>query len=194
MSDAVTDIVERSEQALDGITPGKWEINREGWACISSGPDSVIHAFYDSECPACDETITDTAVVAISMEDAEFIAAAPQLVRELLAEVKRLRGEVASCDMKCGEPYDFAWCETHDTTFPLGDKCKFDGREPWEVYADEAYEQRQLKVRAEIERDALRAQVERVRKVHNSDGQVEYCTSCQEAAPCVTIRALDGDS
>jgi hypothetical protein len=27
------------------------------------------------------------------------------------------------CDMRCGEPYDFAWCLTHDTTFDLGEVC-----------------------------------------------------------------------
>lgn len=35
----------------------------------------------------------------------------------------------APCDMRSGEPYDFAWCETHDSTFPLGDTCPYD-REP----------------------------------------------------------------
>lgn len=56
----------------------------------------------------------------------------------------------AKCDMRHQPPMDFAWCETHDTTFPLGEKCKFDGREPWEVYAEEADEQRGLKVQAEM--------------------------------------------
>ena len=54
------------------------------------------------------------------------------------------------CQMFHEEPFDFAWCETHDTTFALGDACKFQGREMWEVYAEEAQEQRGLKVRAEM--------------------------------------------
>ena len=29
----------------------------------------------------------------------------------------------AECDMRCGEPYPFAWCLTHDTTFALGEVC-----------------------------------------------------------------------
>lgn len=65
----------------------------------------------------------------------------------------------SACDMRHVEPYDFAWCETHDTTFALGDKCKFDGRVVWEVYAEEADEQRGLKVRAEVENERLRAVV-----------------------------------
>lgn len=69
----------------------------------------------------------------------------------------------APCMMSHQEPYDFAWCETHDTTFPLGDKCKFDGREPWQVYADEADEQRGLKVRAETELSDLRTRIEKLR-------------------------------
>ena len=55
----------------------------------------------------------------------------------------------AACSMTRTDPFDFAQCETHDTTFPLGEKCKFDGREPWEVYADEADEQRRRAVMAE---------------------------------------------
>jgi hypothetical protein len=54
------------------------------------------------------------------------------------------------CDMRHQPPMDFAWCETHDTTFPLGERCKFDGRHAWEVYADEADEQRQRAVLAEV--------------------------------------------
>ena len=55
----------------------------------------------------------------------------------------------APCSMTRTDPFDFAQCETHDTTFPLGETCKFDGKEPWEVYADEADEQRQRAVMAE---------------------------------------------
>lgn len=30
------------------------------------------------------------------------------------------------CDMRVSEPpMDFAWCETHDETFPLGGRCRF---------------------------------------------------------------------
>lgn len=61
-----------------------------------------------------------------------------------------------TCDMKHQPPMDFAFCETHDTTFALGDRCKFYGREMWEVFAEEANEQRGFKVRAEMERDRLR--------------------------------------
>lgn len=104
----MTDIVQRAEQALEKTTPGQWEVNREGWACISSGADSVIHAFYDKECPSCDETITDAAYVAISIEDAEFIAAAPELVRELIAKLKRLQHEGAELLMSRAELADEA--------------------------------------------------------------------------------------
>ncbi|WP_074041297.1 hypothetical protein [Dermacoccus nishinomiyaensis] len=48
----------------------------------------------------------------------------------------------------------------------------------------------------------LRAKVERVRELHNADGErmtgspratgwEDYCTHCQRAAPCPTVRALD---
>ena len=65
----------------------------------------------------------------------------------------------AKCDMKHTPPMDFAHCETHDTTFPLGSTCKFDGREPWQVYADEADEQRRRAVMAEHRVDVALADV-----------------------------------
>lgn len=94
--------------------------------------------------------------------DAGFVAGAEWLaptVAALEAEVERLRAEAepAQCVMTHTEPFDFAQCETHDETFPLGGVCRFNGREAWEVYADEADEQRQRAVMAEIDRDAERA-------------------------------------
>ena len=65
----------------------------------------------------------------------------------------------APCAMKHEPPMDFAWCETHDTTFALGDKCKFDGRQAWEVYADEADEQRGRAVMAELKVEQLEAEL-----------------------------------
>lgn len=45
-----------------------------------------------------------------------------------LAKAERVPQE---CDIQHEAPYDFAWCETHDTTFALGTTCKFNGR--WEL-------------------------------------------------------------
>jgi len=59
------------------------------------------------------------------------------------------------CAMTHQEPYDFAACSTHDTTFALGDTCKFDGKDPFGVLYDEADEQRGLKVRAEMDLEEL---------------------------------------
>ena len=70
------------------------------------------------------------------------------------------------CEMTYTSPFDFAQCETHDTTFPLGGVCKWHGKNSIAaVLQDEADEQRGLKVRAEAERDAALAAVERVRAV-----------------------------
>lgn len=70
---------------------------------------------------------------------------------------------VETCQMVHEEPYDFASCLTHDTTFPLGGECKFKGRVMWEVYADEADEQRGLKVRAEMEAEEARLELDLLR-------------------------------
>lgn len=83
-----SDIAAKAREALEGITPGPWTLARERWACIASGADSVIHAFVDMECPNCEENINDSATVAVSIEDATFIAAAPDLVRSLLAALE----------------------------------------------------------------------------------------------------------
>lgn len=32
---------------------------------------------------------------------------------------------MSECDMRHQPPMDFAWCETHDETFPLGGICSF---------------------------------------------------------------------
>lgn len=85
----------------------------------------------------------------------------------------RAEDAVEVCHMVHTEPYDFASCETHDTTFALGETCKFDGQVMWHVYADEADDQRGLKMRAEMEaedarldNDVLRAAVQQAIKDH----------------------------
>lgn len=79
-------------------------------------------------------------------------------IDRLRAENGQLREQVANadkpapCDMRHQEPYDFAHCVTHDTTFALGDRCKWGGVESIaEKLQDEADEQRRRAVRAEHE-------------------------------------------
>lgn len=40
------------------------------------------------------------------------------LTDEQVAEIEAL-----PCDMRYQAPFDFAWCERHDTTFALGSTC-----------------------------------------------------------------------
>lgn len=68
------------------------------------------------------------------------------------------------CDMVHIEPFDFAQCNTHDTTFPLGDQCKFHGRDPFEVIYEEASQQRSRAVMAEMARDEAIEEVARLRR------------------------------
>lgn len=90
----MSDIVARAKAALESVTDGPWVVNREGWACISSGSDSVFHGYFEGSCGDCGDEIHDAASVAISIEDAEFIAAARTLVPELVAEVEKLRAVI----------------------------------------------------------------------------------------------------
>ena len=76
--------------------------------------------------------------------------------RALIHEVERLRARVSDepgeCVMTHTPPFDFAQCETHDETFPLGGACRFHGRTSVaEVYADEADQMRARAVLAEAE-------------------------------------------
>ena len=143
---------------LAAATPGPWEVDEcsDETTVIVAGSDLTI---------ICSELWQGWE----GTQDAALIANAPADLAALLAEVERLRTELAdrtpaACDMKHEKPYDFAWCKTHDSTFPLGEKCKFDGREPWEVYADEADEQRRRAVRAEMQVERLRETMQRVRE------------------------------
>lgn len=85
--------------------------------------------------------------------DADFIANCPDDIEYLLAAIAE-RDAPQVCTMTHTPPFDFAQCETHDETFPLGGVCRFQGRHTWEVFADEADEQRQRAVMAEMALDA----------------------------------------
>ena len=65
----------------------------------------------------------------------------------------------APCVMTHTPPFNFAQCETHDETFPLGGACKWHGKESiYEVLDDEADELRLRAVRAEHQLEVLRAE------------------------------------
>lgn len=77
-----TDIVQRAQAALAGITPGPWKIDEHDESALTS----IVSV--------ADDRLGGWVEVARSLgDDARFIAAAPDLVRELLAEVEKLRSE-----------------------------------------------------------------------------------------------------
>lgn len=103
------------------------------------------------------------------------------------------------CAMKHDPPMDFAYCETHDTTFPLGAACMWHGKTSIaQVLEDKAEEQRTRAVLAEARADRAEAQVARVKALHReaygvfswSKGGIQYedpCPDCHGAAgvhPC----------
>lgn len=106
MSDALADLRRRAEQLLKGTTPAPW-----AWEPIAdkSNEWAVGQAFdangrpIDGRIPDgewVDETVIERRNVVglnesghANYADAEFIAAAPQLVRDLLAQVQRLEEE-----------------------------------------------------------------------------------------------------
>lgn len=77
------------------------------------------------------------------------------------------------CEMTHTPPFDFAQCETHDTTFPLGGACKWHGKDSISaVLQDEADEQRGRAVRAEIELDYALAERDRAIAERDASRQV----------------------
>lgn len=90
---------------------------------------------------------------------------------EKRAEWEAEQGKPAPCVMTHTPPFDFAQCETHDETFPLGDVCKWHGKESvTEVLQDEVDEQRARAVRAEHQLEILRAE--------QGEPEWEYGTRC----------------
>ncbi|RLP70882.1 hypothetical protein D9V30_00145 [Mycetocola reblochoni] len=98
-------------------------------------------------------------------------AAAPEVIGDAADAMRALIGRVRDaeanadkptpCVMTHTPPFDFAQCETHDTTFPLGGACKWHGQTSiFEVLDREAMEQRGRAVRAEMQRDVLKARLD----------------------------------
>ena len=80
------------EQRAAAATEEPWVVNGpdEDWAVIHSGPDSVIHAYtaHDPDCERCTCGGDEAGHVAISVEDAAFIARARTAVPALVAAVR----------------------------------------------------------------------------------------------------------
>ena len=86
ISDRLAEIQARVEEATDG----PWKVNGpdEDWAVVSSGSDSVFHAYSGHGiCEGC-ECGDGAAHVAIGIEDAEFIAHARTDVPALAASLR----------------------------------------------------------------------------------------------------------
>lgn len=76
----MTDILTRAKDALNGITEGPWSVE------YKHGDTRLIQ---NGECTMCDMTYYPW--TPDNLRDWEFFAAAPDLVRDLMAEVTRLR-------------------------------------------------------------------------------------------------------
>lgn len=86
--DQTPDVVQRAHAALDGITEGPWEVGHE---LLDDSEHFFVSPTGDIDGSALG--FTDPVADHIGYDNARFIAASPQLVRDLLAEVEKLRGE-----------------------------------------------------------------------------------------------------
>lgn len=161
------DVAQRARAALDGITPGPWWWTAETRArLIALGADK--HELTDAR-----EIIRCAALLHPGEADARFIAAAPDLVRKLAAEVEKLRAQPVELSAQL-----------------LADAAG------WEAVAEE-HADTIGKVDAEVEK--LCATVERVRELAEHwanpkirvDGQAPPIRP--EHAARVILRALDGE-
>jgi hypothetical protein len=87
----MTDLTERAKASLEGITEGRWRAVNVGnihWG--------VTHGEYNFPTVVKAQCGYDGFGSGSSQVNAEFIAAAPDLVRELVAEVERLRAREES--------------------------------------------------------------------------------------------------
>ena len=69
---------------------------------------------------------------------------------------------VVPCSETRTEPFDFAYCSTHDTTFALADHCYYAGLSEFDYMEKQATEQRVRAIRAEDERDRLAAALRQI--------------------------------
>jgi len=122
------------------------------------------------------EEMLEAAKLLCSQLDVEVAELARALV-ETAAELKKVTAErdraltftdtPSPCQMTHTPPFDFAQCETHDTTFPLGSACKWHGKDSISaVLEDETDKQRVRAIRAEIERDKAIAERDASRQVN----------------------------
>jgi hypothetical protein len=89
---AMTDITERAARLLANVTPGPWEWGADNQHMMVRHSKHDVTWVIDVEY----EHHGGGGTLEVSPADAAFIAAAPDLVRELLAEVTRLRGTITN--------------------------------------------------------------------------------------------------
>ena len=108
----------RIREQADAATEGPWEVNGPDrpWATISHGSDSILHA-YEQHHPYCEgcECGEPRSEVALSDEDAEFIAASRTTVPALLDLADAVlelhpRVVVMAADPEFGQMEDEAIC------------------------------------------------------------------------------------
>ncbi len=91
MTDETHDVVSRARAALDGITPGPW---------VRDNPDDRFSEHDDVF--SGDVWSRRVAGLISRRADARFIAAAPDLVRDLAAEVERLEADLDGAAYRAG--------------------------------------------------------------------------------------------
>lgn len=149
------------------------------------------------------DEIYDLICESASVEEAAevILARFPEITRTTVPDAATDKPD--PCEMTHTPPFDFAQCETHDTTFPLGGKCKWHGRTSIvEVLQEEIDEQRARAVRAEHEHgeaDKARHWFEVAHKSHERADKAEaerdaaLAAVSDARAVCLHLGCIDGD-
>ena len=107
-----------------------------------------------------DELADCTKLFAEAMQ--KMKAATDSVARKSAADERDRLTAVAPCSETYTEPFDFAYCSTHDRTFGLGDHCDYAGLSEVDYMEKQATEQRVRAIRAEHERDRLAAALRQI--------------------------------
>lgn len=159
-------------------TPGSWEFHADDGSALDA---DVVIAFPWGN--GREVTVASWA----SASDSDHIAAFdPPTVLALIERVERAEAQSdvpSPCAMTHTPPFDFAQCETHDETFPLGAVCKWHGKESIAaVLEDEADAQRARAVMAEERAEQAEARITAALAPHwkkTFQGR-EYCGPCSD--------------
>ena len=176
--------IQEIEARLAAATPGPWDFET-----IPETGESRVFVRSNTGDPMLDVSVAPHGVRA---EDAEFIAYAPEDIRALIAEVKRLEAWKREAVTVMGGLQELGKA----LGLPLGEQVT--GPEAL-AKAKELKESRDGWVSYMMEMVVTKQKLEAVKRIHTpevvqvstaNESMIDLCWCCKETYPCSTMRAL----